>query len=412
MLLAASCLADVGQWGISSQKPTERQSTPVSKGLPAGAVTIAAGANIQAAIDANPAGTVFQLADGVWHQQVINPKNGDQFIGAADGGTILTGDDITPELANNGNLNLGTGVLFENITVEHYMPGFQQGAISGVFGWTIQDCTFEYMGNSGNGLSPGHDSKVIGGHYLYNAGNGISASNADNLVINGAVVAYNNTAHLNVDNDTGGMKITASNNVQILNSNIHDNYGTGIWADVHDTNWIINGNTVANNSYNGIQWETSDGATITGNTITGNGAGPGMPMEGAAVYISSSGHANVYGNTIVVPGGADGIVMQTIGRADQVTSQYNTVHDNTVTFQGSGGMNGWRAYSGGSVGAGNSFDNNRYYVATSDPHWVWGGTNAVTGWSAYLSASGQDERGVIRHGRRDRELRSSSSGDP
>jgi len=57
-----------------------------------------------------------------------------------DGGTILTGDNVTPELANNGSGTLGTGVLFENITVENLC----------------------------------RDS-------------------------------YNSTAHLNVDNDTGGM---------------------------------------------------------------------------------------------------------------------------------------------------------------------------------------------------------------
>ena len=361
-------------------------------------ITISAGASIQAAIDANPAGTTFLFADGVWHQQQINPKNGDQFIGAADGGTILSGDNVTGELANNGSGNLGTGVLFEHITVQNYVPGFQQGAISGVVNWTFQNDTFQFMGNSGNGLDPGADCQIIGGHYVNNAANGISATQANNLVINGAEIAYNNTAHLNPDNDTGGLKITASDNVQILNSNVHDNWGTGLWADVRDTNWTISGNTIANNAYNGIQWETSDGVTISNNIITGNGAGPGMPMEGAAVYISSSGHADVYGNTITVPSGADGIVMQSIDRADQVTTQGNVVHDNTVTFLGANGENGWRNY-GGSVGAGNSFDSNHYYVASlSDAHWIWGGSNAVMQWSSYLAASGQDASGSEQAG--------------
>ncbi len=354
-------------------------------------VTVAAGTDLQATIDANPPGTTFLLAAGNWHRQAIRPKKDDRFVGAEDGRTILTGDDVTAELANAGSGLVGAGVLFRRITVEHYVPGFQQGAISGVVGWTFEDCTFEHMGNSGNGLNPGADSRIIRGRFRYNAGNGIAASHADNLVIEGAEIAYNNTAHLDVDNDTGGLKITASRNVRITNNVIHDNYGDGIWSDVHATNWMISGNTIADNSYNGIHWETSSGATISGNVITGNGAGKGMPMEGAAIYISSSADASVFGNTIVVPDGADGIIMQTIGRPDQVITENNRVQYNSVTFMGPAGLNGWRSYRGGRVGRGNSFDYNRYTSArASDAHWVWGGRNAAMDWNAYRATSGQD----------------------
>jgi parallel beta-helix repeat protein len=47
-------------------------------------VDIAAGADIQAAVDANPPGTVFHLAAGVYRMQSVVPKDGDTFIGALD----------------------------------------------------------------------------------------------------------------------------------------------------------------------------------------------------------------------------------------------------------------------------------------------------------------------------------------
>ena len=60
--------------------------TPTSQ-----AVVIGPGQSIQAAIDASPAGTTFTLAAGVWREQEFLARSGDQFIGDANGGTILSG---------------------------------------------------------------------------------------------------------------------------------------------------------------------------------------------------------------------------------------------------------------------------------------------------------------------------------
>ena len=47
--------------------------------------------NIQAAIDINPPGTVFQLAPGVYRSQQFQPKHNDEFVGDPAGGTVLSG---------------------------------------------------------------------------------------------------------------------------------------------------------------------------------------------------------------------------------------------------------------------------------------------------------------------------------
>src|SRR5579872_5446810 len=62
----------------------------------AASVTLSPGANIQSAVNSNPAGTTFVLQAGVYHWQgVTSPKNGDSFIGQAgaimDGAEVLTG---------------------------------------------------------------------------------------------------------------------------------------------------------------------------------------------------------------------------------------------------------------------------------------------------------------------------------
>ena len=58
---------------------------------PMSTVTLAPGADIQAAINANPAGTVFELSSGIYRGQKFLPKSNDQFIGDPSGGTTLSG---------------------------------------------------------------------------------------------------------------------------------------------------------------------------------------------------------------------------------------------------------------------------------------------------------------------------------
>jgi parallel beta-helix repeat protein len=64
----------------------------------AATVYVPAGANIQDAVNANPPGTVFQLAAGLYRQQTVEPKADDQIIGALDGNgnrlTILNGAQL------------------------------------------------------------------------------------------------------------------------------------------------------------------------------------------------------------------------------------------------------------------------------------------------------------------------------
>jgi hypothetical protein len=64
-------------------------------------VQLSPGDNIQAAIDAHAAGTVFQLAAGTYRLQDLAPKNGDQFIGVP-GHTILDGAAVVTNWTHSG----------------------------------------------------------------------------------------------------------------------------------------------------------------------------------------------------------------------------------------------------------------------------------------------------------------------
>src|SRR6266478_4169229 len=58
-------------------------------------ITLNPGDNIQAAVDANPAGTTFTLNPGMYRMQTVTPKDNDAFIGL--NGAVMNGSKvITP----------------------------------------------------------------------------------------------------------------------------------------------------------------------------------------------------------------------------------------------------------------------------------------------------------------------------
>ena len=90
-------------------------------------------------------------------------------------------------------------------------------------------------------------------------------------------------------------------------------------------------------------------------------------------------------------------VVQAESRPGAVATANDQVHDNTIAFAGSSGVTGLRSF-GGTVGSGNSFDHNTYYVAASgDAHWMWLDPSAK-GWSAYQSTTGQDGASTLHVG--------------
>jgi len=68
----------------------------------AATVTLHPGDDIQAAVDANPQGTTFHLAAGIYRLQSITPKRTDWFIG--DSGAILNGAKLLDGFARHGGL--------------------------------------------------------------------------------------------------------------------------------------------------------------------------------------------------------------------------------------------------------------------------------------------------------------------
>lgn len=74
---------------------------------PVGSIVLSPGDDIQAAVDANPAGTGFFLKAGVYRIQSVIPKRGDSFTGAK--GAILNGAKLLDGFTRAGDLYVATG---------------------------------------------------------------------------------------------------------------------------------------------------------------------------------------------------------------------------------------------------------------------------------------------------------------
>ena len=197
--------------------------------------------------------------------------------------------------------------------------------------------------NGGAGATLGNSWLVLGGRYYNNRQEGIGGAGTS-AVINGAELDHNTftndsytTQSASCASEGGGMKFVATN-VTITNSKIHDNACKGIWTDGGTHNAVITNNQIYNNWSEGVMVEISSGATITGNTIYGNGfhvnvgSGNGCAwLWGGGITIASSDHTEIAHNTVT--GNCNGITGTQQNRPDGNPGllEFMNVHDNTVS---------------------------------------------------------------------------------
>jgi Ca2+-binding RTX toxin-like protein len=437
------------------------------------------GNSLQAAIDANPEGTIFQLAPGIYRGLSLSPKTNDQIIGDPNGGTILTGavtlgnwqaagghwqasglpaplapdsgvaaggspfatspqdlfidnhfvqrlgsraevthgtwywdtatgtatlgEDPTGHTVELNNTQYafesgGTGVVVRNLTIEHYANPAEQGVTPGDPGWQVYDSIARY--NHGCGFGVGAGGIVAGGAVLDNGQMGLVGVQANGAQVLNLEIARNNYAGYDMDWEAGGMKLVNSEGVLVKGVHSHDNNGVGLWADIDNSNWTFEGNTVTGNQGAGIMYEISYGGTvIKNNTVSDNGlAGTGF-IRGNILIQNSQG-VEVTGNRVAVaPNAGNGITMTYEDRGSGAQGAYNTtnnnIHDNAIIHDG-GGQNGFGVYANPGLANtfSNTWDNNHYYVGNSGGnYWHFAGTDY--NWTTLRSSTGDEAHGTL-----------------
>lgn len=437
--------------------------------------TLDSGSNVQAAIDAAPARTVFVLKAGVYRLRSVKPKDHQRFVG--EKGTVISGamlvggwrrldedwvadgipeplrpsgycakdgdksclhredlfvdgaryrrvfsrEAIGPGLwyRENGRIHLrddpsdrlielsvaptaftgnAKGVVLENLIIEKFATGAQDGAIDGRESrdWQLRNLTVRW--NHGGGLRLGKGMHVSGGAYVRNGQIGM-VGEGDDAIIESLQIAFNNYAGFSSGWEAGGTKFWNSDNLIIRNTCVHNNDGPGLWTDINNTNVLIEGNKVFDNAGDGIKHEISYSAIIRDNVAARNGKPTDNWLWGSQILIQNSSDTEVYGNVVEVGpkfGNAIGLINQKRGSGSQGPwiTQNNYVHDNTMIFLGRQGMAGLVAdfeRERFRADASNRFEKNRYIVPSPDQRF-WLLFGAALDWRA-LQAQKQFEKG-------------------
>nr|WP_202539654.1 right-handed parallel beta-helix repeat-containing protein [Streptomyces sp. SID8379] len=296
-------------------KPTAAPPTPVARvcdkpepgpaKAPAGAVTVDPKKvnDLAAKTRRSPAGTTFWLKPGKHrleadrYAQVI-PKKGNRYLGAP--GAVLDGGKKN-QYAFGG---AAPGVTIRYLTVQGFVAPQDQGVVNhdSADGWVIEHATIQR--NSGAALMAGARQHVRANCLRDNGQYGMNAYKPDGritgLVVEGNEIVGNNTDDWEAKREgcgcTGGIKFWAVNGADVRGNWVHDNRGTGLWADTNNNDFRIENNLIENNDGAALIYETSYNAVIRKNTIRRNqwiegrgAAESGDTFPYATVYISESG---------------------------------------------------------------------------------------------------------------------------
>ena len=296
----------------AAESPWPSVATPVcgqsmlegSSTAPSGAVTVPAGDN--SGFNFNQPGATFWFATGTHtlgtdiYGQIIARAN-TKYVGAP--GAIIDGQ--------NANLYAFTGdvanVTVEHLTIQNFGRGNDnnnEGVVNHDSGthWTISYNTI--VDNDGAGVFLGTDNEVTYNCLKDNGQYGFSMFKspiAGDSAIKNILLDHNEISGNNTDNweaqiegcgCTGGGKFWDVNGARVTNNWVHDNLGTGLWADTNNIDFLFEGNYIDQNAGEGIWYEISYNATIRNNTIRHNAWVSGQHntgSPGAAIYLSESG---------------------------------------------------------------------------------------------------------------------------
>jgi hypothetical protein len=292
-------------------------------------------------------------------------------------------------------------VQIQNIVVEKYANLAQTGAVGGDTwtdglgsGWIVTGV--EARWNHGGGIVLGTNSQIMTSFIHHNGQIGIKLFGTSSVAASNEI-SWNNYANYAPSWEAGGSKFSTTTNLTVQFNYVHDNNGNGLWTDINNVGTLYQNNTVLHNLGSGIVHEISYTATIKNNVVKGNGYGPTVWLWNAQIAILNSPNVNVFDNTIEVPNGAgNGIAVINQNRGTGTLGPWvatnDSVHNNVITYLGTGGVSGLGDDTGGTSAVGNQFDSDQYILANGGGlHWYWLTTSM--NWST-LQAAGHEVHGT------------------
>jgi hypothetical protein len=309
-------------------------------------VNVAAGANLRNTFNSFGGGTTYCLAAGTY----LVPDTTDAAELRMDAGDVVWGAGVGVTIIDGSlGTNMGRGIV---------------GSTGGAdLSYTYRDLTIGHSGRWINPANPCPSSGDCGKAFISGSVTLLNLRCTDNGTTC-AGVALRGLTMDNVECDGNGwhpeavlvgiascVKTTRGTTI-VRNSNIHDNYGNGIWADTCDNDAVpvecvllVENNQIVHNGHAGVDWEVSgfyragDNAIVRYNTIQNNGwNSPPCNECGSGILINDGVnidvHHNIFGGNqfYTTAGGFQCCrAIRIIDGARQPGNVYNiTIHDNTL----------------------------------------------------------------------------------
>jgi parallel beta-helix repeat protein len=346
-----------------------------------GGTAVNPGDDLQAAVDAAPAGTMFIIRQGVHRRQTIQPKDGMSFVGEA--GAVLDGEGVTPRAFRGQTVR---GVTIRGLRITGYAPPTNAAAVDGIdsVNWIVEDNEIDHNGTGATrafGLRLGDDMVVRGNRIHHNAWVGLAGYEADRVLVERNEIFANPPAAVrDAIGEASNMKLVLCGNVVVRDNDVHDGPMIGMWFDTMKPDNTVEGNRVVNHGGTGIWYEISYRATLSRNYVENAGYSGTYSagwLRGAGIQVTNSPDVSVLDNTVVKS--LNGIVGQQAsgyptGRYGASELRNLLVRGNTIVMtKGQTGI--VRNVSGDAVyeSWNNRFEDNRYEIGENAKPFYWKG---------------------------------------
>jgi hypothetical protein len=127
--------------------------------------------------------------------------------------------------------------------------------------------------------------------YVDNGMMGLGVHRADRLTLTNIRATSNNVEQFNTSPAAGGVKLTASTEVTITNSQFLNNHGTGLWFDESCYRVLVTRSRSIGNTRHGVSLETSGSIIAAGNVVADNGD--------TGFKVNDADHVQLWNNTLV-----------------------------------------------------------------------------------------------------------------
>lgn len=194
------------------------------------------------------------------------------------------------------------GVEVSGFVVELFATTAGTGALRGE---AMRITGNEVRFNHGAGIQAWEGSHVIGNYIHHNGQIGVVGQGAG-IVVEGNLIAHNNTAGFDPVWEAGGAKWVDTEGLVVRDNVSWRNRGPGLWLDLYNRASLIENNTVRGNRGPGIFVELSYGADVLRNVVVGNGRGY-TAWSPAGVLVVDSSAVTIRGNEIA--GNRSGVVL-------------------------------------------------------------------------------------------------------